>query len=170
MLHAMADRNMSWMTSREASARLGVKLATLYAYASRGLISSLPGTHKRARLYARDDVERLRTRHAARSGHGPVAASALRFGEPVLETRISDVGPAGPRYRGQPALDLCRAEVSFERVAELLWTGSLPDQAGPAARLNGDPARVWPLFAGRASLPKMALMLAAFALTDRDRH
>jgi len=60
--------------------------------------------------------------------------------------------------------------VSFERVAELLWTGTLPEVAGPAARLHHDPAQLWPLFAGRASLPKMALMLASLALTDRDRH
>jgi len=166
----MADRAGAWLNSREASERLGVKLATLYAYASRGLITSLPGERPHARLYAKEDVERLRTRHVARSGHGPVAASALRFGEPVLETRISDVGPEGPRYRGQSAIQLCREGVSFERVAELLWTSSLPDAAGPVASLSYEPARLWPLFTGRASLPKMAFMLAALALTDRHRH
>ncbi|HYQ46577.1 MAG TPA: citrate/2-methylcitrate synthase [Polyangiaceae bacterium] len=166
----MASREAVWLNSQEASARLGVKLATLYAYASRGLITSLPGKRAHARLYSQDDVERLRKRHDARSGHAAVAASALRFGEPVLETRISDVGPNGPRYRGQSALELCRSGVSFERVAELLWTGTLPEAAGPAMRLNYEPAQLWPLFAGRASLPKMALMLAALALADRDRH
>jgi len=166
----MAVRAGVWLNSREASERLGVKLTTLYAYASRGLITSLPGERPHARLYAKEDVERLRTRHVARSGHGPVAASALRFGEPVLETRISDVGPEGPRYRGQSAIELCRSGVSFERVAELLWTGSLPDAPGPAARLSYEPSRLWPLFSGRASLPKMALMLAGLALADRDRH
>ncbi|HET7539572.1 MAG TPA: citrate/2-methylcitrate synthase [Polyangiaceae bacterium] len=166
----MADKPSAWLNSREASERLGVKLATLYAYASRGLVTSLPGDRQHARLYARDDIERLRTRHAARSGHGPVAASALRFGEPVLETRISDVGPDGPRYRGMPAVELCRAGVSFERVAELLWTGSLPDAPGPAARLSCDAAQLWPLLSGRAALPKMALLLGALALGDGDRQ
>ncbi|MEI9942411.1 MAG: citrate/2-methylcitrate synthase [Pseudomonadota bacterium] len=166
----MAAPETAWLSSRQASDRLGIKLATLYAYASRGLIKSLPGDGQRARLYASDDVERLRTRHAARSGHGPVAASALRFGEPVLETSISDVGPEGPRYRGQLATELCRTGVSFERVAELLWTGALPDRAGPAARSSCDAIQLWPLFAGRASLPKMALMLSALALADSDRH
>lgn len=166
----MADRKAAWLGSREASARLGVKLATLYAYASRGLIQSLPRAGERARLYASEDVERLRTLHAARSGHGPVAAGALRFGEPVLETSISEVGPEGPRYRGQLATELCRAGVSFERVAELLWTGTLPERAGPAAHLSCDAAQLWPLLAGRASLPKMALLLSALALADNDRH
>ncbi len=166
----MAYQEGAWLNSREASARLGVKLATLYAYASRGLVTSLPGDGRRARLYSKDDVERLRTRHVARSGHGPVAAGALRFGEPVLETQISDVGPDGPRYRGQSALALCRAGVSFERVAELLWTGTLPDAAGPRASLDCDTTSLWSLFAGRASLPKMALLLGALALADGDRH
>jgi citrate synthase len=166
----MAEEARAWLSSREASERLGVKLATLYAYASRGLITSLPADSRHARLYARDDVERLRTRHAARAGHGPVAASALRFGEPVLETRISEVGPDGPRYRGEPAVALCRDGVSFERVAELLWTGSLPDVPGSAAHVSCDAAQLWPLLAGRAPLPKMALVLGALSLRDGDRH
>jgi len=165
------QREGQWLTSREASQRLGVKLTTLYAYASRGLITSLSGDDPRGRRYASEDVERLRARHAARSGHGPVAAGALRFGEPVLETRISDVSEEGPRYRGRAALELCRSGVSFERVAELLWTGRLPDVAPePTLALACDTARLWPLLTGRAALPKMALLLGALALRDEDRH
>ena len=170
MLTEMAVRESAWLSSRQASDRLGVKLATLYAYASRGLIGTVPADGRRARLYASADIERLRTRHVARSGHGPVAAGALRFGEPVLETSISEVGAEGPRYRGHSATDLCRAGVSFERVAELLWTGTLPDVAAPAARLRCDAPRLWPLLVGRAALPKMALLLSALALADEDRH
>src|SRR6478735_1637517 len=166
----MVDGRAAWLNARQASELLGVKLSTLYAYASRGLLESVPGERAHARLYSKEDVERLRTRHLARSGHGPVAAGALRFGEPVLETGISDVREEGPRYRGRAAVELCRSGVSFERVAELLWTGHLPERAGPRAELTFDAAQLWPLFAGRASLPKMALMLAALALADRDRH
>src|SRR5882724_9811897 len=128
----MVTRDGTWLTSGAASERLGVKLSTLYSYASRGLISSLPSIDQRGRLYASDDVERLLTRHSARSGHGPVAAAALRFGEPVLETRISDVDANGPRYRGYNALELCRRGIGFERVAELLWTGTLRSEGQPA--------------------------------------
>lgn len=167
-------RDGKWLSSREASARLGVKLETLYAYASRGLITSLPADGQRGqrgRHYASDDVERLRTRHAARSGHGPVAAGALRFGEPVLETRISDVTRDGPRYRGVLATTLCRDSVSFERVAELLWTGTLPERdAPPSVTLTCDVERLWPLLRGQATLPKMALILGALAVCDEHRH
>ncbi len=177
----MTNAARAWLSSRQASERLGVKLATLYAYASRGLITSLPSDAQRGRLYAADDVERLRTRHVARSGHGAVAAGALRFGEPVLETRISQVTVDGPRYRGHLATDLCRSDIGFERVAELLWSGSLPEASTrgardargaehASARVSCDAARLWPLLKGRATLPKMALILGAMALADDDRH
>lgn len=174
MLHIVVDKSDAWLSSRDASARLGVKVETLYAYASRGLVTSSPGDGRRGRLYAADDVERLRTRHVARSGHGPVAASALRFGEPVLETRVSRVDAAGLYYRGHSATALCRSDVGFERVAELLWSGVLPDSTShadrPIAELWCDAPRLWPLLKGTATLPKMALLLSALALADDDRH
>ena len=77
--------------AREAARFLGVKLATLYAYASRGLVGSVPTPGSRARMYLRSDVERLRAKSFARSGHGPVAASALRWGEPVLDSAITSI-------------------------------------------------------------------------------
>ena len=44
--------------AREDAELLGVKLQTLYAYASRHLIQSVPGATGRARLYAKADLER----------------------------------------------------------------------------------------------------------------
>lgn len=167
----MPAPGVHWLSSREASARLGVKLATLYAYTSRGLIASLPGDGQRARRYSSDDVERLRTRHAARSGHAPVAAAALRFGEPVLETSICEVTADGPRYRGALAIDLARNGESFEAVAERLWQGTGDDhrslELGASSR---EVTRCWSLIAGRPALPKLALLLSALALGDEHRH
>src|SRR5262249_9957569 len=42
--------------AEEAAALLGVKLPTLYAYVSRGLLPSLPGARGRARRYRRADL------------------------------------------------------------------------------------------------------------------
>jgi citrate synthase len=39
----------------------------------------------------------------------------------------------GPSYRGQLALDLAAADVPFELVAELLWTGAMPEPSGDRA-------------------------------------
>lgn len=57
------------LDSEEAARRLGVKLPTLYAYVSRGLIASERSTDGRRSLFAADDVERLarRARAANRS-------------------------------------------------------------------------------------------------------
>lgn len=110
-----------------------MKLPTLYAYTSRGLVRSVPGDRGRARRYLRADLDRLRARRDARAGHGPVAAGALRWGEPVLDSSITALSPErGPIYRGHAAVDLARADVRFESVAELLWTGASPESDASA--------------------------------------
>lgn len=111
-----------FVAARRAAELLGVKLATLYAYTSRGLVQSVSGESGRKRLYRRSDLERLRARRDARAGHGPVAAAALRFGEPVLDSSITSINPdRGPSYRGREALALAEDSVAFESVAEILW-------------------------------------------------
>jgi citrate synthase len=133
------------LSAAEAARVLGVKTQTIYAYASRGWLRRI-GTGKR-RLYLLEDVERLQLRQRARSGHGPVAAAALSFGEPVLDTRITGIDPErGPLYRGQAAVDLAAAGLSFEAVAELLWSGQSPTEppawpAVPAPRAGFGAAR-----------------------------
>lgn len=102
---------------------LDVRQQTLYAYVSRGWIRSIPQKGSKARLYLLDDITRVGMRSAARAGHGAVAASAMNWGEPIFPTSITEITPQGPRYRGHSAADLVRDEVSFETVAELLWTG-----------------------------------------------
>ena len=48
-----------FLSAQEACQVLGVKAATLYAYVSRGLLTSYRQGIKRARLYRRSDVEYL---------------------------------------------------------------------------------------------------------------
>src|SRR5574341_1501864 len=84
------------MTPRQAARLLGVKVETLYAYVSRGRLRRVPGSRPGRRLYFREDVERLRARRDARAGHAPVAAGALRWGEPVLESALTQILPGGP--------------------------------------------------------------------------
>ena len=89
------------LSAREAARLLDVRLPTLYAYVSRGLVRSVPGARKGRRLYFRADIERLRARHQAHGGHAAVAAGALRWGEPVLDSALTDIGVTGPRYRAR---------------------------------------------------------------------
>lgn len=157
----------AWISAREAAARLDIKLATLYAYASRGLIESVPAAGGRARLYAREAVERLKTRHDARSGHTAVAAAALRFGEPTLETGVSEIRADGPYYRGHAALGLADGSASFESVCDLLWTGKLASPPWSAGTLRvALPRRP----AEAAPIGVMARAVCCAALTDLSRH
>lgn len=149
------------LDAQAAAALLDVKPKTLYAYASRGLLRSMPSPTGHARRYPRADVLRLKRRAEARSGHTAVAAAALSWGEPVLDSALTKITVAGPCYRGLPATDLARGGVSFETVAELLWgTIPVPERgeapavlrrlpiAWPAAELGLPPGRV------RALLPQ----------------
>jgi citrate synthase len=114
------------MPRSEALDILEVKPSTLYSYVSRGLVRRVVDPNGRTSYYSRQDVQRLKSKSLARSGHGPAAAGAMQWGAPVLTTSITDISPEGPRYRDHLALDLARRDVSFERVAEYLWTGHWP--------------------------------------------
>lgn len=162
---AIDDPAREWLDAREAAARLGVKRQTLYAYASRGLLRSVADPASRERRYARDDIERLKARSGARAGHGAVAAGALRWGEPVLETRIGTLDARGPIYRGIPALTLIEDGASFEDVCTLLWQS--PWQALEAPTFG---ARVGPLRAALGSEPESfdAMILLASSLAIHE--
>jgi citrate synthase len=160
-----------WVDARSAARHLGIAVRSLYAYVSRGQVRSVPGERGRPRLYALADLERLRVRRDARAGHGAVAAGALRWGEPVLDSAITAITPRGPAYRGRLALELAAAGAPFENVAELLWSGYLPDArvawprgAIPLAQLarlvGADP---------RTPLDIMPLLVQIAALADHER-
>lgn len=117
--------NQRFVDAATAARYLGIQIRSLYAYVSRGQVRSVPGEAGRPRLYAFDDLERLKARRDARAGHGAVAAGALRWGEPVLDSAITAITSRGPAYRGRHAIDLVGRP--FENIAELLWSGYLPD-------------------------------------------
>jgi citrate synthase len=117
-----------YATAVEAMQILNVRPQTLYAYVSRGWLRSIAQKGLKGKLYLREDLKRLGMRSLARSGHGPVAASAMNWGQPIFPTSITEITLLGPRYRGYSAADLIRDGASFERVAELLWSGTLVSQ------------------------------------------
>lgn len=150
------------LTARQACARLGVKPATLYSYASRGLVRRIDGGG-RTRLYLADDVERLAARSAARRGHAAVAVAALRWGDPVLDSAVTAVGEGGVRYRGVPLDELIANSTPFERVAELLWEAAEePVWPRPRALRRAPPDA--PL------VYRLVLALPQLLLADEARH
>src|SRR4051794_2356420 len=110
------NQRMETVSAAEAAKLLGVKLQTLYAYASRGLLGSATKGPGRKARYPREAVLRLKTRAQARAGHTAVAAGALRWGEPVLDTAVSTLTPQGPMYRGFNAVALAERGITFEQA------------------------------------------------------
>src|SRR5688500_16991742 len=114
----------TWLTSEEASARMGVSRATLYAYVSRGLVrTSRVQGDPRARRYAREDIERLRGRAEQRRDPQKVVERALHWGVPLLESAITLIAGNRLYYRGHDVCDLARTR-SIREVASLIWLGS----------------------------------------------
>ncbi len=157
-----------WLSAEEAADLLGVKRATLYAYVSRGWVASRPAGPGREREYRRADLEGLRER-----GRGGGAAGALRWGEPILESAITDMTPEGPAYRGVPVQELVERGVSFERCAELLWTSTLPPQEVSWSDALGEPpdfvelARLLPAEAPPSAVA--SLLVASEGVRDPGR-
>ena len=162
----------NWLDAREAAELLGVKRETLYAYVSRGRVESRSDGSGRRRTYRRADLERLRASKDARSGHRAVAAGALRWGEPVLDSAITRIDASGPLYRGRSSVQLADDGVAFERVADLLLVGALGEPGGAdAAWSTPSPPRPWSKLAGLLSTdarPLDAAMLAVPVLGMRD--
>ena len=160
-----------WVDARAAAKHLGIQVRSLYAYVSRGQVRSVPGEAGRPRLYALGDLERLRVRRDARAGHGAVAAGALRWGEPVLDSAITSITPRGPAYRGRLAVELAGEGVPFENVAELLWSGYLPPGVVTWPRSAMPHAQLARLVTADATpLDVMPLLVQVAALADPQRR
>lgn len=117
--------DMGHMTAQEAAAELGVKIGTIYAYVSRGLIRSQPAAEgQRNRLYSREDVNRLLIRRQMRISLDRANDDVLHFAAPVLESGISLIADGRLYYCGIPLEDVA-ALLSAEELAALVWTGDV---------------------------------------------
>jgi citrate synthase len=122
-------RDKRYVTSTEAASALNVKVATLYAYTSRGMLHSetVPG-QPRVRRYLAEDVERLAERKQLRRNPEGLGTKTLVRGIPILESAITLIEGGRLYYRGRDAIELA-GKASVEEVAALLWTGD-SSQAG----------------------------------------
>jgi citrate synthase len=122
------------LTTAEVARRLGVKPATVYAYASRGLLHSIRGDRRRGSLFDLAEVDRL----AARGRDGRPPSGVVER----IRTELTLLEDDRLYYRGHAVAALAGAH-PIEAVAQLLWTGELaapgpfaapPDVAAVAAR------------------------------------
>lgn len=158
------------LDARQACALLDIKAATLYTYVSRGLLQPIRHARSKGNLYNRKELESLHLRSTARAGHSAVAAQAMYFGHPVLTSSITEITPSGPYYRGHLATDLARTPGAFENVAELLWTGALPDavRVWPAQPLQADVQRALHIMATLDEPAPRVMRLFAMTATLLD--
>jgi citrate synthase len=109
------------LSSEEAARRLGVKVSTVYAYVSRGLLTSHPNRAGRGSLFDLAEIERM----AQRSRGGRQTESRLA----TVTTAVTQLHQdGGPFYRGRAATALV-GQLRFEEVAELLWDAEDADHA-----------------------------------------
>lgn len=139
---------MEYLTVAETAERLGVKRETVYAYASRGLLTSVRGAQRRGSRFAQDEVEALAAR-GREAGEPSGAVERIRTG-------ITLVADGGPWFRGVPAGEQARSG-SLEDVAGLLW-----ETGGPVA-FDADPELLAVARAALGALP------AGTRATDRFR-
>jgi citrate synthase len=147
-----------YLTAREAAEELGVSLATLYAYVSRGRIRS-EAARGRGRRYRAEDVRRLRERKQRRRDPDAVVEGALSWGTPVMESAITLVTDDGLYYRGRDAVALS-AGSTVEEVAALIWTGDpgkdaelFPEVPENSLRIPDVPGGLPPVEAFQVLLP-----------------
>jgi citrate synthase len=163
-----------WIGAAEAAQRLGIKQASLYAYVSRGVLSRRRDTDGKASMFDAAEVEQL-----ARKGR-PRRSASGGPAELVIETAVTEISDGMLRFRG---LDVTRLAVqrSFEDVAMLLWTGSLPEATGQTGNADGGrwqataqalaaaSAAQAALAAGTLPLERLQVIVPALAATDQFR-
>jgi citrate synthase len=174
-----------WICAAEAAERLGIKPASLYAYVSRGVLTRRREPDGRASMFDAGEIEELARRGRPRRMAGGAAPAEL-----VIESALTEITSRTPRYRGYDATELA-LRCTFEDVAMLLWTGTLPGADGPQDAFAASPegasaveARGWiatpaAVAAGRAAqaalpaetlpLERIQVIVPALAAVDQFR-
>jgi citrate synthase len=127
---------MAELSAQEVATRLGIKLDTVYAYVSRGALSTRRVTGSRRSVFDADEVEKLARRGRPRRTTRP---SALDL---VVETDLATIVDHHIAYRGRDVATMARSH-TFEQVAYWLWTG-----------MDETPATSWQPY--QMSLPELA--------------
>ncbi|GAA3203118.1 citrate/2-methylcitrate synthase [Actinocorallia longicatena] len=141
------------LTTLQVAERLGVKVETVYAYASRGLLRSARTPGSRGSTFDAAEVERF-----AEQGQRTVRGTGFTEDFPRIDTTITRIEDGRFSYRDADAVDLA-ARLGFERTAGWVWTGR-PELPGGFTAL---PAQIEAVDRVGAAMP------ASSTLTDRIR-
>lgn len=113
-------KNAEWIDTNAACTFLGVKPQTLYAYVSRHRVrTKADPDDARSSFYYLPDLERLLAQNRRPRARADVAQAAIRWGDPVLTTSISEVRDGTIWLKGRPIED-CARQDTLEETASLL--------------------------------------------------
>ncbi|MEU2055790.1 citrate synthase [Streptomyces bungoensis] len=107
------------LTTKETAEALGVKPETVYAYVSRGLLTSRREPGGRASTFDAAEVDALARRNRREAAGTPGSGADLS-----VRTRLTLIDDDRYYFRGVDATELA-VRHSYEEVAEWLWTGRL---------------------------------------------
>jgi citrate synthase len=107
----------------------------LYAYVSRGKLRSEPGSGRRDRRYRRDEVEWLVQTRTTRRQPARSLQTALAWGPPILETKLTTVRDNKLYYRGLDASELALSR-SFNEAAYWFWTQEFEALPAPDSQVT----------------------------------
>ncbi|MGB8404599.1 MAG: citrate/2-methylcitrate synthase [Mycobacterium sp.] len=148
-----------YLTTAQVAKVLGVKPESVYAYVSRGRLSSVRITGVRGSLFAVDEVESL-----IRDGVRPRPPAGV---VERIRTHITSLSGDELLYRGHRAEELVTTD--FLDVARLLWDHDVPRQPSPFSAEAAEQLRiVLPANATRLDSVRIAVDLAGAA--DRLRY
>jgi len=151
------SRNL--ISAQQAALRLGVKLQTIYAYVSRGMLTRELAADGRTSRFQAAEVEQLARRGRPRKEGERAGTVDVSF-----VTGITSITPEQLSYRGRDVAMLTR-DASFETVAELLWTGYLPQAVTwPDPIANKHPALAATTMLPAQSAPGLRFAVATAAL------
>ena len=124
------------LSADQVAARLGVKVQSVYAYVSRGLLTRTLADDGRTSRFDPVEVEHLARRGRPRPHRRAGAVDVL------LATSVTAIREGRLRYRGHDVTDLVTTQ-TFESVAELLWSGRLAPAPEWRGRAAGHRAARW---------------------------
>lgn len=113
------------LTAKDAANYLGIKVETLYAYVSRGLLTSQDQNKTRQKLYRKTDLDRLQQSSRTSRKTLQKLSSPISWGAPTFDTAVTKIIETTPHYRGNSLEKLLSYNLNFENICELLWSGTL---------------------------------------------
>ena len=118
------------ITTAEAAARLGVRPETIYAYVSRGFLTSHLADDGRSSLFDAEDIATFRGRAGRRRDPGDLLT-------PIVSS-LTHIDDHTIKVRGRDICEAARAGTPFESIAGALWlddAGARLDWRAPAPLL-----------------------------------